>query len=82
MMKFVTVKFKFTHNWDDDEENINDDDEDVEDVDDNNSDDDDNKFIDKHLQYVCNIDLIRILFKLNYILAEQRFHFAPTCIHS
>ena len=46
MMKFVTVKFKFTRN--DDEENINDDD----DVADNNFDDDVNKFIDKHLQYV------------------------------
>ncbi len=49
MMKFVTVKFKFTRN--DDEENINDDDDD-DDVADNNFDDDVNKFIDKHLQYV------------------------------
>jgi len=49
MMKFVTVKFKFTRN--DDEENINDDDDDDV-VADNNFDDDDNKFIDKHSQYV------------------------------
>jgi hypothetical protein len=47
-MKFVTVKFKFSRN--DDEENINDDNDD--DAADNNFDDDVNKFIDKHLQYV------------------------------